>query len=53
VGLLAAFLAAMLSGIVAIRFLVRLLRHQKFHLFAPYCAALGVFCLVWFGWLGK
>jgi undecaprenyl-diphosphatase len=52
-GLIAAFVAAMISGVVAIRFLVRLLRHQKFHLFAPYCAALGVFCLVWFGWLGK
>jgi undecaprenyl-diphosphatase len=52
-GLLAAFVAAMLSGIVAIRFLIRLLQHKKFHLFAPYCAALGVFCLVWFGWLGK
>jgi len=52
-GLLTAFLAAMFSGIVAIRFLVRLLQHKKFHLFAPYCAVLGVFCLVWFGWLGK
>ena len=52
-GLLAAFIAAMLSGIVAIRFLVRLLQHKKFHFFAPYCAGLGVFCLVWFGWLGK
>jgi len=48
-----AFAAAMLSGIFAIRFLVRLLQHRRFHLFAPYCAALGVFCVVWFGWLGK
>lgn len=52
-GLVWAFLGAMISGIVAIRFLVRLLRHQKFHLFAPYCAVLGAACLVWFGWLGR
>lgn len=53
VGLLAAFLAALLSGILAIRLLIRLLRRHRFHLFAPYCAALGVFCLIWFGWLGR
>ncbi|MBM4188304.1 MAG: undecaprenyl-diphosphate phosphatase [Gemmatimonadetes bacterium] len=52
-GLIAAFLAALISGIVAIRFLVALLRSSRFHLFAPYCAAVGVFCLVWFGWLGR
>ena len=52
-GLVWAFVAAMISGIVAIRFLVNLLIHQKFHHFAPYCAALGTLCLVWFGWLGK
>jgi len=52
-GLLLAFVAAMLSGIFAIRFLVRLLQRQQFHLFAPYCAVLGVFCLVWFGVLGR
>jgi undecaprenyl-diphosphatase len=51
--LLGAFVAAMLSGIWAIRFLVRLLKRQRFHLFAPYCAGLGVLCLVWFGWLGR
>ena len=52
-GLVTAFVAALLSGIVAIRFLVALLRSSRFHLFAPYCAAVGVFCLVWFGWLGR
>lgn len=52
-GLVWAFIAAMISGIVAIRFLVRLLTHQKFHHFAPYCAALGTICLVWFGWFGS
>ena len=51
--LLIAFVAAMLSGIFAIRWLVTLLRHGRFHLFAPYCAVLGVLCLVWYGWLGK
>ena len=51
--LLAAFVAAMLSGLLAIRWLVALLRHRKFHLFAPYCAVLGLLCLVWYGWLGK
>lgn len=52
-GLVWAFVAAMLSGLAAIRFLVRLLESQRFHRFAPYCAVLGVLCLVWFGWLGK
>lgn len=52
-GLVTAFVAALLSGIVAIRFLVALLRSSRFHLFAPYCAAVGVFCWVWFGWLGR
>ena len=52
-GLLWAFIAAAVSGLFAIRLLVGLLRHKKFHLFAPYCAVLGVVCLVWFGWLGK
>lgn len=51
--LLAAFVAAMLSGVWAIRFLVELLKRQRFHLFAPYCAVLGVFCIVWFGVLGR
>lgn len=52
-GLIWAFVAALVSGVVAIRFLVALLRSSKFHLFAPYCAAVGAFCLVWFGWLGR
>jgi undecaprenyl-diphosphatase len=53
VGLLCAFVAAAVSGLFAIRFLLALLKHKKFHLFAPYCAGLGVLCLVWFGLLGK
>ena len=47
-GLVAAFIAAMLSGVVAIRFLIALLRRQRFYVFAPYCAALGVLCWIWF-----
>ncbi len=47
-GLATAFFAAMLAGLLAIYFLVRLLRRGKFHYFAPYCAALGLFCLLWF-----
>lgn len=51
-GVIAAFVAALLSGIVAIKFLVALLRSARFHLFAPYCAILGLLCIVWFGVLG-
>jgi undecaprenyl-diphosphatase len=47
-GLIAAFAAAMISGLFAIYFLVALLRRGKFHLFAPYCAAVGLLCLLWF-----
>ena len=47
-GLALAFLAAMISGIAAIFFLVALLRRGKFHYFAPYCAGLGLLCLAWF-----
>jgi undecaprenyl-diphosphatase len=52
-GLIWAFVAALVSGVAAIKLLVALLRSSKFHLFAPYCAALGILCLVWFGWLGR
>lgn len=52
-GLLLAFVAALVSGVFAIRFLVALLRRSRFHLFAPYCAGLGVFCLLWFGVLAR
>ncbi len=52
-GMVWAFLAAMVSGVAAIKLLVALLRSSRFHLFAPYCATVGIFCLVWFGWLGR
>jgi undecaprenyl-diphosphatase len=43
-----AFLGALVSGVLAIRFLVALLRRGVFHRFAPYCLAAGVFTLIWF-----
>jgi undecaprenyl-diphosphatase len=46
-GLFWAFLAALGSGVVAIMFLVMLLRRGRFYLFAPYCAALGIGTLLW------
>jgi undecaprenyl-diphosphatase len=52
-GLVTAFVAALISGVVAIRFLVALLRTSRFHLFAPYVALVGVFCLIWFNLLGR
>lgn len=48
-GLLVASLTALVSGVWAIRFLVRLLKGGRFHLFAWYCAALAVLVLVWTG----
>ncbi len=47
-----AFGGALVSGVFAIRFLVRLLGSGLFHRFAPYCVAIGLFTLVWFGALG-
>ena len=47
-GFLVAFVAALLSGIWAIRFLVALLRRGRFHGFALYCAVLGVFTILWY-----
>jgi undecaprenyl-diphosphatase len=48
-GFASAFVTALVSGIWAIRFLVALLRSQKFHLFAGYCALVGVFTILWYG----
>jgi undecaprenyl-diphosphatase len=47
-GFVAAFVVALASGVWAIRLLVRLLRSQKFHLFAWYCAAVGVLTILWY-----
>jgi len=44
---LAGFIAALASGVFAIRFLLALLRRGAFHRFAPYCWALGIVTVVW------
>ncbi len=49
---MASFLVAFVSGIWSIRFLVALLRRGKFHAFAPYCWAVGVFTIVYAMWHG-
>jgi undecaprenyl-diphosphatase len=41
------FLAALVSGVLAIRLLVMLLRMGRFHRFAPYCWGLGVVTIWW------
>jgi len=46
----ASFLAAFVSGIWSIRFLVALLRRGRFYAFAPYCWALGVFTIAYAMW---
>ncbi len=46
VPLLVGALAAMISGILAIRFFLALLRHQNFHVFAYYCWAAGALFLL-------
>ncbi len=49
-GIIWAFLAALVSGVFAIRLLVMLLRRGRFHVFAPYCAVVGSLTLVWAVW---
>ncbi len=39
--------AALVSGVVAIRLLVRLLARRAFHRFAPYCWTVGLVTLTW------
>jgi undecaprenyl-diphosphatase len=41
------FVAALVSGVLAIRLLVRLLARRAFHRFAPYCWALGAVTIGW------
>jgi len=47
VPLAASFVAALVSGVFAIRFLVLLLRRGAFHRFAPYCWGIGVATVWW------
>ncbi|MCI2429569.1 undecaprenyl-diphosphate phosphatase [Candidatus Acetothermia bacterium] len=44
---LAGTTAAFLSGVIAIRFLIKLLRERSFTPFALYCLVLGLFAVVW------
>jgi len=43
-------LAAALVGYLALTFLLRVIKHGKFHLFSPYCWVVGVLALI-FSWL--
>ncbi len=52
VALAVSFVAALIAGVFAIRFLVHLLARQAFHRFAPYCWSVGVITLFWV-FLGK
>jgi undecaprenyl-diphosphatase len=52
VPLLVGALVAFLSGVFAIRFLVAMLRRGRFHVFAPYCVAIGLFTLAYALWHG-
>ena len=44
--LMAGFVAALVSGVLAIRVLIALLRARAFHRFAPYCWTIGVITLL-------
>lgn len=46
--LIAGFFASFIAGYLALSYLIRLLKREKFHLFAWYCWAAGLFSLVWF-----
>jgi undecaprenyl-diphosphatase len=50
--LIVAGVVAFLSGVFAIRFLVAMLRRGRFHVFAPYCVAIGLFTLAYALWHG-
>lgn len=52
VPLLVACVTAFLSGVLAIRWLVALLRRGHFHAFAPYCFAIGTLTLLYALWRG-
>jgi undecaprenyl-diphosphatase len=52
VPLIVAGVVAFLAGVFAIRFLVAMLRRGRFHVFAPYCIAIGLFTLAYALWHG-
>lgn len=44
--LAAGFIAAAVSGILAIKFMVNLLNRNKFYIFSAYCGIVGLICIV-------
>jgi len=44
------FIVAFAAGLWSIRLLIALLRRGRFHAFAPYCWAVGVFTIVYAMW---
>ena len=46
--LIAGFLASFLSGYFALKYLIILLKREKFHYFSFYCWALGIFGIIYF-----
>lgn len=46
--LISGFIAASFTGYIAISVLVKIIRHGKFYLFAPYCFLLGIFVIYYF-----
>lgn len=47
----AGFLAALLSGIAALKLLTLFVRQRRLVIFAVYCALVGIVGLVYFGWI--
>jgi undecaprenyl-diphosphatase len=45
--LLLGFVASMISGVLAIRWLVAMLRRGTFYQWAPYCWAIGLGTIIW------
>jgi undecaprenyl-diphosphatase len=45
--LLLGFVASMVSGILAIRWLLAMLRRRTFHQWAPYCWVVGIGTIIW------
>jgi len=47
-GLATGFLASFISGYIALSYLIKLLKREKFHYFAYYCWAVGISGLIYF-----
>lgn len=44
--LIVGFVAAAISGILAIKFLINLLNKNKFYIFSIYCGIVGLICII-------